>query len=74
MAYNIIKKYDGNQIAVLQSGLTQRSAKTYKNMVNMDNIQIVTDGKLMKLAKTNNITRQVGYNRLKRLMQRLKGS
>lgn len=57
MAYNIIKKYDGNQIAVLQSGLTQRSAKTYKNMVNMDNIRIVTDGKLMKLAKTNNITR-----------------
>lgn len=57
MAYNIIKKYDGNQIAVLQSDLTQQSAKTYKNMVNMDNIQIVTDGKLMLLAKTNSITR-----------------
>lgn len=57
MAYNIIKKYDGNQIAVFQSGLTQQSAKTYKNMVNMDNIQIVTDGKLMQLAKTNSITR-----------------
>ena len=57
MAYNIIKKYDGNQIAVLQSGLTQQSAKTYKNMVNMDNIKIVTDGKLMKLAKTNSVIR-----------------
>lgn len=57
MAYNIIKKYDGNQIAVFQSGLTQQSAETYKNMVNMENTQIVTDGKLMKLAKTNNITR-----------------
>ena len=57
MAYNIIKKYDGNQIAVLQSDLTQQSAKTYKNMVNMDNVQIVTDGKLMQLAKTNSITR-----------------
>lgn len=57
MAYNIIKKYDGNQIAVLQSDLTQRSAKTYKNMVNMDNVQIVTDGKLMLLAKTNSITK-----------------
>ena len=57
MTYNIIKKYDGNQIAVLQSDLTQQSAKTYKNMVNMDNVQIVTDGKLMQLAKTNSITR-----------------
>lgn len=60
MAYNIIKKYDGNQIAVLQSDLTQQSAKTYKNMVNMDNVQIVTDGKLMQLAKTNSITKQEG--------------
>lgn len=57
MTYNIIKKYDGNQIAVLQSDLTQQSAKTYKNMVNMDNVQIVTDGKLMQLAKTNSITK-----------------
>lgn len=57
MAYNIIKKYDGNQIAVLQSDLTQQSAKTYKKMVNMDNILIVTDGALMQLAKTNSITR-----------------
>jgi len=57
MAYNIIKKYDGNQIAVLQSDLTQQSAKTYKNMVNMDNVQIVTDGELMQLEKTNNITK-----------------
>jgi len=57
MAYNIIKKYDGNQIAVFQSGLTQQSAKTYKKMVNMDNVQIVTDGALMQLAKTNSITR-----------------
>ena len=57
MAYNIIKKYDGNQIAVLQSDLTQQSAKTYKNMVNMDNVQIVTDGKLMLLEKTNSITK-----------------
>lgn len=57
MAYNIIKKYNGNQIAVLQSNLTQQSAKTYKNMVNMDNVQIVTDGKLMLLAKTNSITK-----------------
>lgn len=57
MAYNIIKKYDGNQIAVLQSDLTQQSAKTYKNMVNMENILIVTDGALMQLAKTNSITR-----------------
>lgn len=57
MAYNIIKKYDGNQIAVFQSGLTQQSAKTYKSMVNMDNVQTVTDGKLMLLAKTNSITK-----------------
>lgn len=57
MAYNIIKHYDDNQIAVLQSGLTQQSAKTFKKLVNMENVQIITDGRLMQLAKTNNIIR-----------------